>query len=199
MNRYLSVFSLLSFTVLFLTACTNVDPGSKWINLLDGEQGMNNFNVVGGANWHAMDGTIMATENSGARAFLVSKNAYGDFRLRVEIWVSHDGNSGVFMRCDSPDTISSRACYEVNVSDQAEDPKYGTGSIVRVAPITLPMVKAGGKWNVLEIIAEGNHLQVILNGTKTIDIMDSAHGSGVFGLQWNGGIIKFRKVDIMPL
>ena len=76
--------------------------------------------------------------------------------------------------------------------------------ILRPAPVNFakvsdPMPKAGGKWNTLEITARGDHLIVILNGVKTADVQDSSHASGVFGLQWGRGTVKFRKVEIRSL
>jgi hypothetical protein len=57
----------------------------------------------------------------------------------------------------------------------------------------------GGKWNTFEITAKGPQLIVVLNGTKTVDIQDSKFASGPFALQYAGGVVKFRKVQIKPL
>ena len=86
--------------------------------------------------------------------FLVSKEAYADFQLRVEFWVDEDANSGIFIRCTNPDKIGTDSGYEVNIYDKRPDPSYGTGAIVNVAKVE-PMPKAGGQWNVYEITARG--------------------------------------------
>jgi len=61
------------------------------------------------------------------------------------------------------------------------------------------MPKAGGRWNVLEIVAQGSHLVVILNGQKTVDIQDGKHAAGPLALQYGQGVVKFRKVQIRKL
>ena len=77
------------------------------------------------------------------------------------------------------------------------DPSYGTGAIVDVAKVS-PMPKAGGQWNVYEIVARGPKFTVTLNGT--IDgAEDSKHASGRIALQYGAGVVKFRKVQIKPL
>ena len=39
-----------------------------------------------------------------------------------------------------------------------------------------------------------------LNGVKTVDAAkDSQHAKGPNGLQYAGGVVKFRKVEIKPL
>jgi hypothetical protein len=43
-------------------------------------------------------------------------------------------------------------------------------------------MKAGAKWNTLEITAQKSHFVVILNGTKTIDAESTTHAKGPIGL-----------------
>jgi len=196
MDRF--AIALLMITTL-LTGCATGGSEAVWTTLIDGSKGLENFNRAGGANWTATNGVIEATLSPDGSSHLVSKNAYKDFILRIEFWISDDGNSGVHMRCEDPNDPSSSTCYEVNIYDQREDPSYGTGAIVNFANVSDPMPKAGGKWNTLEITARGDHLIVILNGVKTADVQDSSHASGVFGLQWGRGTVKFRKVEIRSL
>lgn len=183
---------------LFLIAACASMGGSGWITLVDGEKGLENFNRFRTANWTATDGAIQATQGGKEPAYLVSKNSYKDFMMRVEFWASDDANSGVFMRCSDPNDIGDEKCYEANIFDQRPDPTYGTGAIVKVAKVA-PMPKAGGKWNTYELTAKGPRLIVVLNGQKTVDIEDTKLASGPFALQWGRGVIKFRKVEIKPL
>jgi len=172
--------------------------GGGWTALVDGTRGLENFNRVGVANWSATDGAIQATAGGATPAYLVSKQSYTDFTMRVEFWSSDDANSGVFVRCANPAEITDENCYEANIFDQRPDPTYGTGAIVKVAKVS-PMPKAGGKWNVYEITAKGPRLTLVLNGVKTVDVEDRKLTSGPVALQWGRGTIKFRKVDIRPI
>ena len=89
--------------------------------------------------------------------------------MRVEFWASDDANSGVFLRCQDRADVTDENCCEANIFDQRPDPTYGTGAIVKVAKVA-PMPKAGGKWNVYEITANGTNLVLVLNGMKTVDV-----------------------------
>jgi hypothetical protein len=104
----------------------------------------------------------------------------------------------VFLRCENPQQISAMNAYEVNVYDKRPDQTYATGAIVDVAKPLTPM-KAGGKWNTFEITAQGPHMVVVLNGTKTVDAQHSGHARGPIGLQYGAGVVKFRNVQIKPL
>lgn len=192
--------ALLSLCLMLigLTGAATQAAEDGWTTLIDGVNGLENFNVVGTANWSATDGTIQATEGPGA-AFLVTKESYGDFELRVEFWVSNDANSGIYMRCQDATTITDRTCYEANIFDQRPDLTFGTGGIVHIAPVAEPFPKAGGKWNTYEITVDGAHLMVTLNGVKTADVEDTQFASGPIALQWARGTVRFRNVQIRPL
>jgi Domain of Unknown Function (DUF1080) len=182
-----------------LSGCAMGVGDTGWTTLVDGSKGLDNFNRVGEANWSASDGAIQASQGGKDPAYLVSKNSYKDFMMRVEFWASDDANSGVFVRCQNPGTITDENCYEANIFDQRPDPTYGTGAIVKVAKVAAPMPKAAGQWNTYEITARGTRLVLVLNGTKTVDVEDPKLAAGPFALQWGRGTIKFRKVEIKPL
>jgi hypothetical protein len=73
-----------------------------WVTLLDGSN-MGDWNRVGEANWRLADGAVVADKKVGeASAYLVSKNSYKDFQIRVEFWADDDANSGIFIRLTDP-------------------------------------------------------------------------------------------------
>lgn len=149
---------------------------------------------VGDANWTVQDDVLAA--DKGAMSFLVSDASYRDFDLRVEIWISPEANSGVFIRCSDRRIFNPANAYEVNVFDARPDPTYGTGAIVDVAKVS-PMPRAAGRWSLLEISARGDSLTVKLNGQTTVDaVRNAAHAEGPIALQYGSGSVKFRQVDI---
>ena len=200
-----SVYKLAKYIGLLFAGISTVLATSliqatdnDWVTLIDGTQGMENFNIVGDANWSAENNAIQATEGSGA-SWLVSKNSYSDFSLRVEFWASNDSNSGIYMRCEDANQITDRTCYEANVFDQRGDPSFGTGAIVHIAPVEEPRPTAGNSWNVFVITLDGDHLVVELNGKRTVDVHDDLLSSGPIALQWGRGALRFRKVVIKEL
>ncbi|HEX4411896.1 MAG TPA: DUF1080 domain-containing protein [Xanthobacteraceae bacterium] len=174
---------------------------AAWVTLFDGKT-MTNWNQIGTANWRIEDGALVADNGNG---FLVSKDTYTDYQLRVEFWLEDKTNSGVFIRCTDPNSVSGKTSYEVNIWDTRPVQKYGTGAIVDVAAVD-PMPHAAGKWNTYEITAKGNTFTVVLNGQKTVDGAKAdkfatgrialQHGKGVSD---ESGVVKFRKVEIKPL
>jgi hypothetical protein len=182
-----------------LSACVTAPAPESWTTLIDGDKGLANFDVVGQANWSGSDGAVQASAGTPPASFLVTRQSYKDVMVRAEFWSSDDANSGVFIRCQDPKTITDENCYEANIFDQRPDPTFATGAIVKVAKLTAPMIKAGGQWNTMEVTAKGSRLTVVLNGTKTVEIDDSKLASGPIALQWGRGTIKFRKVQVKPI
>lgn len=199
MTNRLARQALLALAVAgALSGCAGMQGGG-WTALVDGERGLDNFNRVGQANWSATEGAIQATSGGTTAAYLVTKVPYGDFTLRAEFWSSDDANSGIFMRCQNPAVITDESCYEVNIFDQRPDQTYATGSIVKVAAVAQPAPKAGGKWNTFDVTMKGDHLVVLFNGNKTVDMRDRKFANGPLALQWGRGTIKWRKVEIKPI
>jgi hypothetical protein len=187
-----------------ISGCASL-PFGGWTTLIDGESGMNNFNITGEANWRAEGGAIVAdgTKNG----YLVTKKSYKDFEIRAEFFAATDTNSGIFIRAQAPATIAAVSSYEVNIWDIRPEPKFGTGAIVDFAEVPVPIKNlAGGKWNVLEISARGDQFVVRLNGVQTVTLKNSKFAQGPFALQHatgangvKGGPIKWRSVKVREL
>jgi hypothetical protein len=62
-----------------------------------------------------------------------------------------------------------------------------------------PIHKAGGRWNTMEIVANGSQLKVSMNGVVTAETNDSKFAEGPVALQSAGGTIKFRKLELKPI
>lgn len=170
-----------------------------WVTLFDGKS-IDNWDQVGGSNWHVADGAVVADKMSDPKVagYLVSKTSYKDFVVRVEFWPSHDANSGIYFRCLNPKAITDRTCYEANIFDERTDPSYGTGAITRYVEVS-PMPKAGEKWNTYEITVKGRDITVVLNGKETAKLRNGMFDEGPIVLQHGAGAVKFRKVEVKPL
>ncbi len=185
---------------LLLSGCAGNPGGPGWTTLIDGAAGMDNFMATGGANWHAEDGAIQADKSTSTSAsVLVSKQSFRDFELVAEFWAADDTNSGIYLRAMKPEAVSTASgAYEVQIWDHNPKPEYSTGSLVNVAAVQ-PIYKAAGRWNTYEVRAQGPEITVKFNGVQTVSANDGRFPEGRIGLQFNGGLIKFRKLLVKPL
>lgn len=191
---------LTASALMSLMGCAYVPASTAgWNRLYDQGSNLNDWTLVGDANWRIQDHAIQADFLRGkVPSYLVSKAVYSDYEIRAEFWVDSQTNSGIFIRCQDPTKIGADNCYEVNIWDTRPDPSYGTGAIVDVAKVS-PMPRAGGQWNVMEITAQGDLLKVKLNGVETANVRNGKHAKGHIALQYGSGVVKFRQVLIKPL
>jgi len=197
-TRLAYIAGLLALALAISGCVHHSDDG--WITLIEGDKGMENWNITGGGNWRGERGTIQAdqTTTKGA-SVLVSKRSFKDFVLHAEFWASEDTNSGVYIRAPNPKTVNTASgAYEVQIWDKNPNPRYSTGSLVNVAAVN-PIYKAGGRWNTYEIYARGPVITVKLNGVVTVSTQDAKAHEGRIGLQFNSGPIKFRKLLVKEL
>ena len=197
---------------LTLSACSNLQEWAHALNmntpaasstkpavteLINGND-LNAWKPVGNANWRLQDGLTQAELGDG---FLVSRASYQNFHLVAEFWVDDEANSGIFFRCTDATLINDKTAYEANIYDKRPDASYGTGTVVGIAKsLVQPNIKTGGRWNTYDITVINNHIKLVLNGQTTVDVTDDAHpAAGPIALQYNKGVVKFRKLSIETL
>ena len=190
--RYALGLSLFAI-VLVLQPLPGLAQGG-WTTLFNGST-LDGWNPIGDANWELVDGAVQADSGSG---FLVTPESYGDFELTLQYWVNEPANSGIFIRCADPETVTDTNSYEVNIYDTRADQTYRTGGIVHLAA-PASVVNSPGQWNTYEIVAQGPRLRVWLNGAQMIDVEDSQFADGPIALQYGLGVVKFRNVMIRGL
>lgn len=196
-----TLFALALVAGAALSGCATMRGNEGWQTLIDGGKGLENFDRPGTANWRAEPDALVADGRTGTEPtnYLATKSAYKDFELRVEFWVSDDANSGVYMRCTEARPMTDRTCHEANIFDKRPDPLYATGAIVHLVKAPTPVPRTGGQWNTMEITARGKQIKVVLNGATTAETSEARDIAGVIGLQYAGGTVKFRKLQIRPL
>lgn len=191
--QFKSTFRSLPVTLLIGATVALAAAAAPWKTLSGSFDG---WRKVGDANWRIENGEFVADKGNG---HLVTADSYTDFHLKAEFFAS-DGkaNSGIYFRIRNPDKIADNEAYEANILDERADQSGRTGGIPHYGPPS-QIVNAGGKWNTYDITAQGDHIVVVINGIKTVDIRDRSHASGPISLQYGAGTIKFRNVQVQRL
>ena len=199
MKRLIAIGAASLVIALAVFGCGHNPADQQWITLINGDSGLENFNRLGGANWRAEGGAIVADKSTvTGTSKLVSKKSFKDFELVAEVWADHDTNSGIYLRCTNTADVSTASAYEVQIWDRNPDPTRSTGALMPASTVT-PIYKAGGRWNTFEIYAKGAQMTVKLNGVVTAHVENGRFPSGPIALQYGAGLIKWRKVVIREL
>lgn len=143
---------------------------------------------AGASHWEVVNGLLVPCGEPAG--YLTSKENYTNFVLDVDFRTGEDTNSGVFVR--SP---GGNGGYEVQIW-KSQPMGYNTGSIVGTAKTGLEFKFLPDQWNHYEITADGDHLVVVLNGTKTLDAQDSKFADGRIRLQYQKFPIEFKNIKL---
>jgi len=165
--------------------------------------------------WTVEDGNLVCLKKRGP--WLRSKDAFGDFNLRLEYLVNRNGNSGVYIRVPKngnhhrDNASKPPAGFEVQILDDGYGrkrklkPYQYCGSVYDIAGATKHVGNKPGEWNTLEINCHGQHITTIHNGEMIVDVTPEKFPKitlrklkGYLGLQNHGGGVKFRNLRIGP-
>jgi hypothetical protein len=184
------------------------DENLPWVQLFNGKDltGWKTRPEQPG-NWHVENGAIVS---GGDRSHLFSERSdFENFHLRVEAMINADGNSGVYFRSEyglsrlaADKKAAFPAGYQAQIYLGSEKNAPRTGSLSQVVGVFEQLVKPD-TWFTMEIIAQGKHIVIKIDGKTTVDFLDEQHPykKGCFALQQNGAktVAHFRKIEIKEL
>jgi hypothetical protein len=187
---------LHSMAVLVLVALGLAEEEAKPTPLFDGktlegwEGDLKVFRVEDGA---IVGGSLK--ERVAHNEFLCTKKEYGDFELRLKCKLVGAGdNAGIQFRSRRVPKHFEVSGYQADMGtgwwgklyDEARRNKVLAGADEK----EVAKIVRRGEWNEYVIRCEGPHIQLWLNGTKTVDYIekdDKIARRGVIGLQIHGG------------
>jgi HEAT repeat protein len=166
------------------------------------------------------DGCISVAADTKYGGNLYTKKEYANFIYRFDFQLTPAANNGVGIRTP----LEGDAAYvgmEIQILD-SEHPVYKKlhdyqyhGSVYGIIPAKRGYLKPVGEWNTQEIVADGNHIKVTLNGVVILDgdikeatangTMDGKEHPGLFnksghiGFLGHGSAVKFRNIRIKEL
>lgn len=201
----------------FLGILVMIGPvfAADWKPLFNGKD-LSGWKAIDGplTSWHAEDGILYCSgEGSG---WLSTDLEYANFELELEFRVPPGGNSGVFLRAPHRGNPAFD-CVEIQILDDYSPdfanikPAQYSGSLYDVVAAQPRASKRAGEWQTMNIVCDGDHLKVTLNGTKIIDTDLDAHPDklathpglknkkGYIGLQNHSSRLDFRNVRVREL
>lgn len=158
--------------------------------------------------WSVKDGMIVGSTEGVSlehNEFLISKQKYANFILRVDMKLRNH-NSGIQFRSQAhPEWVVSG--YQADAAENnywgcLYDEKGKRGVIIDGWKDKGEKVVKLKDWNTYEILCDGDHIQLKLNGTVTADLHDSASQDGVIAFQLHRGPpmqAYFRNIQIKVL
>jgi len=166
------------------------------------------------------EGTITMRPSGNSGGNLYSKDTFENFILRFEFLLEPAGNNGLGIRHDFTEAGSGYKGMELQILDN-NHPKYSKleesqyhGSVYKIIPAKRGFLKPSGQWNYQEVRAQGDHIQVILNGEMILDghlkeataamkegtfMKEVLNKSGHLAFLGHGSVVKFKNLRIKRL
>ena len=197
------------FLVVALTATAPIfGQGGEWIELFNGED-LSGWRVSENRDSVYVEDGALVTHGPRAHAFYVGDGdaSFKNFEFTARVWTEPVANSGIYFHSRYLEQGWPDRGYEVQVNNSHRDPKR-TGGLYNVqdnfeAPV------GDGEWFECEIVVEGNHIVVKINGTiisdyvepEDLDRPDRQLSSGLFALQAHdpGSKAKYRGLKVRRL
>jgi hypothetical protein len=203
---------------LLALSCAAFGVEKGFTPLFDGKT-LNGWRLVHGKGpgYVVESGKIVCPADGGGNLF--TEKEYANFVLRFEFRLTEGGNNGIGIRAP----FEGDAAYqgmEIQVLDDGAPVYQGKlhpaqyhGSVYDVIPAKQGFKKPTGEWNQEEIVANGRHIKVTLNGHVLVDAdLDSvkdpqvlkrhpglARTTGHIGFLGHGTRVEFRNIRVKEL
>lgn len=158
--------------------------------------------------WQVKDGKIVG---GGPASHIFTEIEAENFHYRVEVMINDKGNSGQYFRTKFEPGFPAgyEAQINANHGDQIRsgslypDGRTKLGEFRKDICVMKDAPHKPDEFFVQEVIAEGNHIQIFVNGKKTVDFKDpnNTYTKGHFALQGHdpGSVMTFKKVEYKPI
>ncbi|HYG74700.1 MAG TPA: DUF1080 domain-containing protein [Planctomycetota bacterium] len=147
--------------------------------------------------WTFKDGVLKGEGN--VSHIFSPRGDYENFHYKAEIKINDKGNGGQYFRAKLGNGWPSG--YEAQVNSTHSDPKR-TGSLYNFVNVSERLVEPD-TWFTQEVIADGNHIIIKVNGKVTVDYTDvkNTHQKGHFAFQQHhqGSEISVRNVQVKEI
>jgi len=154
--------------------------------------------------WRVVNGVIR-NEQAAPGATILTREDFANFVLKAEFRAHPNVNSALMLRQGRPQP----AGYELQIRDKVLTDRTGggylTGSIVNVQNAPEGTMIVPNQWNSFEATLNGDHIVVLYNGRKVVDVHDKRRATGAIGLQSAhpedpaGAFVEFRNLKIKRL
>ena len=189
-------------TLVLAVSCLAADKPAKadstgWITIFDGKT-LNGWKAGDNPeSWSVKNGAITGDGERSHLFYMEQQCENCEFKADVKL--NHGGNSGMYFRAAfGPDWPKG---YEAQVNNTHSDWKR-TGSLYNFANVREQLVPDDTWWN-QHIIADGNHIIILVNDKKVVDYVDekNTYTKGYLALQQHnkGSVVEYKNLMMKVL
>ena len=190
-------------------------PADEFISLFDGKS-LDGWKIGKNAeSWSVKDGEIIVHGPGPAHLFYdgpIHEHDWKNFHLKAEVLTFPKANSGIYFHTKFQEEGWPGQGFEAQVNETHGDRKK-TGGLYNIKDVMDQAPAEDGKWFVYEIIVEGKHVTLKIDGKTTCDWTEPTPAQppeankgrflqhGTIGLQGHdpGSEVHYKSVKIKAL
>ncbi len=190
------ILPLIALVAVIAAATPAANVETKWVPLFDGktfagwEGDLSKFRIEDEA---IVGGNL--TNSLKHNYFMATTKRYDHFELRLEVKLTgENANAGIQLRTERIPGETEVIGYQADMGQKYWGCLYDESRRKRILqqpdPALLKKILKPNDWNDYRIRCEGKHIQLWLNGTKTVDYVEAAAGipqMGIIALQIHSG------------
>ena len=207
--KILPYLILSSILCLWVGCGSGSDNSSKTIALFNGKN-LDGWVIENDGQFSVEDGVIKLNKGAG---WLRSAEPFADFKMTMEFrFMEKEANSGIFVRTGATSKDDENGWpdngYQIQCIDMIEHQyplahliPYGAPEFQSESDIEAlkSVFKSVGDWQTFEITCQGETMEIKLNGAVITTATSIKNLSGHIGIQGEGGLLEFRKIDVSLL
>lgn len=212
MRRMLMIAMVACLSLAGFAPLSAEEPaGDGWVSLFDGKT-LDGWKVNENEDsWKVEDGTLTCKGPRSHLFYVGDEKPFKNFHFKAEVKTTPGSNSGIYFHTKYQESGWPKYGYECQVNITQGDPKK-SGGIYSVQDVAEPPAK-DNEWYTQEIIVEGRHVILKINGKVTADYTEPEGkeafskdferrlGEGTFALQAHDpdSKVSFRNLSVKRL
>jgi hypothetical protein len=158
-------------------------------------------------SWSVEDGAIKVNGERSHLFYVGDDKPFKDFHFECQVMTKENSNSGIFIHTKFQDSGWPSQGYEAQINNTYNKDPQKTGTLYNTVKVLEAPAK-DNEWFKYEIIVEGQHVQILIDGKKVMDYVEPKDkegtvklSEGTFALQAHdpGSTVYFKDIKVKRL
>ena len=178
-------FALLGLTVLSFSLASAQESKNRqgseaeWVEMFDGKTLKGWKANENPDSWKVEDGAILCKGERSHLFYVGADRPFKNFHFKAHVKTTKGSNAGIYFHTKYQESGWPKYGYECQVNVSHSDPKK-SGGLYGTADVSDPGIK-DDEWYTQEIIVDGRHIQLKINGKTLTDYTEPEKKSAFSG------------------
>jgi hypothetical protein len=190
----MKVFASLALACVLAIASQTFAADSEWKSLFDGKS-LDGWKInENDKSWSIEDGAIKSHGDRSHLFYVGDEKPFKNFHFSAQVMTKENSNAGIFIHTKFQKDGWPTQGYEAQVNNSYNKDPQKTGGLYNTVKVEKAPAE-DNKWFKYEIIVEGQHIQVLIDGKQIVDYVEPKDKAGTIKLSPEGGTFALQAHD----